>query len=222
MAITISVETAVHMSLGEPATYDIAGFEAKSFTEIGEVGSVPTFGGTSQVSTFIPIKSGVVNKLPGSIDYGSSAISLANVFSDAGQIALKSGFDGANRGKVHSIKLINANIGVIYFTAIISSYKYTIGDANAITMAEVTFDLVNKPVIDVDLVTVTYAAGANGACYGVLEQTLLVGANTSIVYAAPLNTVTHKFSQWNDASTENPRSDVAATNVTYTASFTTV
>lgn len=220
--ITISVGTGVHVSLGEPTSYNIAGFEAKSYTEIGEVGSVPTFGGTSQVSEFIPIKTGIVNKRVGSTNYGSSALPIANVFSDAGQILLLAGFDGANRGKVHSIKLINAEIGIVYFTAVITSYKYTIGDANAITQAEVTLELINKPLIDVDLVTVTYAAGANGACYGVLAQTLLVGATTSVVYAAPLNTVTHKFSQWNDASTENPRNDVAATNITYTASFIVV
>lgn len=216
--ITISVGTELHVVLGAPATYDEAGFAALSYTEVGEVGTIPTFGGQSQVSEFIPIKTGIVDKRVGSTNYGSSNLTIGNVFSDAGQVALKSAFDGANRGKVHSIKLVNAEIGTIYFTAVVTSYQINIGDANTITTCEVTLELTNKLIIDADAFVVTYAAVGNGSIIGEAVQMVQSGGATQKVYAAPNAGKT--FVQWNDLSVENPRDDAGVVaNVTYTASF---
>lgn len=216
--ITISVGTELHVVLGAPATYDEAGFAALTYTEVGEVGTIPTFGGQSQVSEFIPIKTGIVDKRVGSTNYGSSNLTIGNVFSDAGQVALKSAFDGANRGKVHSVKLVNAEIGTIYFTAVVTSYQINIGDANTITTCEVTLELTNKLVIDADAFVVTYAAGANGSIIGQAVQMVASGGATESVYAAA--SPGFAFSAWSDASTDNPRSDTGVVaNATYTATF---
>lgn len=147
--LTISVGTELHVFAGQPATRDEAGYSDVSmeYIEVGEVGSIPTFGGQAQVSEFIPIKTGTVDKRAGSINYGSSTITLGNVFSDAGQAAMKEGFDGSNRGVVHSFKIFNADVGTIYFTGIITSYQFNIGDANQITQAEATLELTSALVI---------------------------------------------------------------------------
>lgn len=221
--ITISVGTEVHVALGAPATYDEAGFGAMSFTEVGEVGNIPQFGGQSQVSEFTPIKTGVVNKRAGSINYGSSNLSLANVFSDAGQAAMKSGFDGDNKGKVHSIKLINPDVGAMYFTAIITGYQYNLGDANTITQAEATLELTNKVVIDADVYTVTFLTGGagSGSIIGEASQLVPSGQDASTVYAAADSGSTFDTWSGDDTSTDNP---LTITNVTadmeITAEFT--
>jgi hypothetical protein len=219
--ITISVGTEVYVSANVPATYDTAGYEALAWTEIGEVGSIPEFGGTATVTEFIPIKTGVVNKKKGSINYGDITIPLAQVLSDVGQIALQSGFDGANKNEAHSVKLVNSEFGTIYFTAEVSGFTYNYGDANAITQNSASFAIKTKPVVDTDIVTVTYAAGANGAVYGDLVQTIPSGEDTTAVFAAPTNPVTHEFFEWSeDSSTDNPRTDTSvASDATFTATF---
>jgi hypothetical protein len=146
MTVDISVGTELHVAVAEPATYDAAGFAALSYTEVGEVSNIPPFGGTAQIAEFIPIKTGIVNKRKGSINYGQANINLANVISDDGQEIMRDGFDGTNRDEVHSIKLYHADIGTVYFTAMIASWVYNFGDANTINQAESVLELTNKPV----------------------------------------------------------------------------
>lgn len=222
--ITISVGTTLSISAAEPATYDDAGYSALTYTEVGQVGSLPSFGGTAQVTDWIPLATGVVNRKKGSFDYGTMTVPLAQILSDAGQIMLKAGFDGATKSQPHSVKIMNATIGTMYFTAEISGYTYNFGDANAITQNEATFAVKTKPVVvSTELFVLTYSAGANGAVYGDLVQTVESGGTGTAVFAEPTNSVTHVFSQWSDASTDNPRTDAAvAANITVSATFTTV
>lgn len=216
--ITISVGTELHIALGEPTTYDDAGFGALSYTEVGEVGSIPEFGGQAQVAEFIPIKTGIVDKRRGSINYGSSNIALANDFTDVGQAALQSGFDGANAGKIHSVKIVNSEIGTVYFTCVITSFRMNFNDANSITGASVTLELLNKPVVNADVFVVTFVAGANGSIIGSTSQLVVSGGDCSAVFAAADGGFA--FDEWNDTNTDNPRT---ITNVladaTYTAAF---
>jgi len=144
--VKISVGTELHVAVAVPDTYDATGFADLEYTEVGEVSNIPTFGGTAQIAEFIPIKTGVVNKRKGSINYGSANINLANLISDDGQEIMRDGFDGTNRNEVHSIKLYNEEIGTVYFTAMISSWQYNYGDANTINLAESVLELTNKPV----------------------------------------------------------------------------
>lgn len=221
--ITISVGTEMHIAATQPATYDKAGFDALSYTEVGEVGSVPTFGGQAQVSEFTPIKTGVVNKRKGSINYGSSSVTIANVFSDAGQVMLKSAFDGAARDTVHSIKLVNSEIGAMYFTAIVTSYQYNVGDANQVTQAEVSLELVNSVVIDADVYAVTFLTGGagSGQIIGQDVQYVVSGSDANPVYAAAESG--SSFDAWSGdvTSSDNPLTVTAVTaDMTVTANFT--
>lgn len=149
--IDITVGTELHVALGKPATYDEAGFTGVGLTydEVGEVGSFPEFGGEAQVATWTPVKSGEVNKRAGSINYGSITVPLAQLYGDAGQDALQSGFDGANARKVHSFKIDKPTVGTMYFTGVITGYRFNPGDANQISQASVTIELNGKvlPVV---------------------------------------------------------------------------
>jgi hypothetical protein len=67
-------------------------------------------------------------------------------------------------------------------------------------------------------VTLTYSAGANGSLTGSTTQVVAIGADGTAVSAVP-NTG-YKFKDWSDASTDNPRTDLAVSgDVTVTANF---
>ncbi len=82
----------------------------------------------------------------------------------------------------------------------------------------------NKSIIAnfaINVSTITYVAGANGTINGTSPQTLNCGNTTSAVTAVA-NTC-YYFVNWSDASTTNPRTDVAiSTNQTFTANFALV
>ena len=131
--VALSVGTVVSVSAAQPATEDQAGYEALTWTVIGEITDIGESGGTATITTFTPVASGVVNKRKGSIDYGTMALSIAKDAADAGQVLLKAGFDGSARNTVHSFKVAEPDSGdEIYFMGSISSFTTVRGDANAV------------------------------------------------------------------------------------------
>lgn len=146
MSANISVGTTFELVDGEPATYDDTGFEALTYTAVGEVTDIPQFGGSAVVTEHKPLATGIIDKLIGSINYGSITVPMASVWSDSGQTAVKSGFDGANKRLEHSFKISNTNVGTVYFTGKISAFQYTPGDADAVYTNSVTVELTNSIV----------------------------------------------------------------------------
>lgn len=218
MAGNISVGFTLSISLGAPSTYDAAGFAAKSWTTVTDVETIPDFGGTAQVPEFTPLASGIVDKAKGSINYGSFTAPLRRRIEDAGQDLLQTGFDGANRDDVFSVRLSHPSGGTLYFTAFITSFTYNIADANAWTRNSVTFAINNKPVSVEDVWTVEFIAGANGSIIGSATQYVADGGNATPVYAAP--DAGYIFEEWSDTNTDNPRTLTAVDdNTTLTASF---
>ena len=131
--VALSVGTVVSVSAAQPATEDQIGYEALTWTVVGEVTDIGESGGTAQVTNFTPVASGVVNKRKGSIDYGTMALAIAMDTADAGQIILKAGFDGATRNTVHSFLIADPDSGDEgYFMGSISSFTTIRGDANTV------------------------------------------------------------------------------------------
>jgi hypothetical protein len=149
MPVTTSLGTTISVVLGAPATYDAAGFGDLNYQEVGEVSDIAEYGGESEIVTHTPLKTGIVNKLVGTTDYGTASVQFAKVFAETGQDAMKAGFDGANRGKVHSFEVTYFDGGKEYFTAIITSFKSNIGSASSVRMGSCNVAL-NNAVIAVD------------------------------------------------------------------------
>lgn len=142
----LAVGTTIEASASEPATYDSAGFAALSFTPIGDVESIGEFGGSAEVSTFVPLDTGTVKKKKGSIDYGTINLSIGRLDGDAGQDLLKAGFDGAQRNTVHSFKVTNNDGTIAYFTGLITSFTRQVNDANAVFRVMCNVELDNSVV----------------------------------------------------------------------------
>lgn len=221
--IDLSVGTVLYVSVDTPEEYDMPSFEALSWTEVGEIASIGEFGGSAQVSQFTPLKTGIVKKRKGSIDYGTAALSIGKLNGDLGQGILKAGFDGANRKEVHSFKVVDPEGNVAYFTGVISSFTNVINDANTVYGVNSNIELDNRVISDMygTLFTVTFVAGANGSIIGPSVNVVESGGNTQYVYASAASG--YEFSSWSDTNTDNPR---RVTNVTedqtMTASFTSV
>ena len=141
-----AVGTTLSVVLGEPATYDSTGFAALSYTEVGEVSEIGEFGGSSEVLTFTPIKTGVIQKAIGPTNYGTIGLQYARNASDAGVIILKAGFDGANRDAEHSFKVTYPDTSVEYFTGKIASHTSNVGGASNILMGASNVELTNKVI----------------------------------------------------------------------------
>ena len=88
MALTEGIGGFLSVSAATPATFDAAGYVALTFTEVGEASEVPEFGAAYAANTFTPLKTGIVNKFHGELNYGSITVPLGYDSADAGQIIL--------------------------------------------------------------------------------------------------------------------------------------
>jgi hypothetical protein len=143
--IVSSVGTIVSVSTTSPATYDAAGFGALTFSACGELAELPSFGAEAALATHTPLATGIVAKRRGSLNYGSVALTMAVSDADTGQTVLQDAAEAAAGTDAQvSVKVVLVNGEIQYFTAQVMSYKVNVGNADAITMAEVTLEIDNS------------------------------------------------------------------------------
>jgi uncharacterized membrane protein len=73
---------------------------------------------------------------------------MARDISDAGQVILKSGADGANKYLVHTWRVTHQSGLVQYFTGMVFSYTTNVGGTNTIVGSSVSIEL-DRPILDV-------------------------------------------------------------------------
>jgi hypothetical protein len=88
MALTEAIGGFLSVSAAAPATYDASGYGALTWTDVGEASEIPEFGAAYSPVTFTPLKTGIVNKFHGELNYGSITVPLGYDSADAGQIIL--------------------------------------------------------------------------------------------------------------------------------------
>ena len=138
---TTSVGSTISVCSAAPATFDAAGYEALTFTKVGEVKSIPKFGISRSSITFTPLETGVAQKRPGPSDPGKLALEMSLNTDNAGQILLKTGL--ASNGPF-SFKVQTQNADVYYFQAIVLSFTPNIGDASSWTTATCELDITSS------------------------------------------------------------------------------
>lgn len=143
-----SLGTALAVSTAAPATYDEAGYEALTYTNVGEITSVGEFGATAAVVTHDPLALGYTVKRKGQINYGTLTLQMARDVSDAGQIVLKAGADGASKYVVHTWRVTHQSGLVQYFTGMVFGYTTNVGGSNQIVGASTTIEL-DRPILDI-------------------------------------------------------------------------
>lgn len=145
--IVSSVGTIVSVSATSPATYDATGFAALTWSACGELSDLPAFGAEAALATHTPLGTGIVAKRRGSLNYGSVTLTMALSATDTGQVVLQTAGEAtAGSDAQVSVKVELVTGEVQYFTSQVMSYKTNVGNADAITMAEVTLEIDNSVV----------------------------------------------------------------------------
>jgi hypothetical protein len=142
------IGTTLHAVLGSPATKDAAGFAALAYVEVGEVTQLGEYGAVKSFAQHQPLKTGVTEKLPGFINYGAITLTMGKDISDAGQVILKAGGDGANKDDEHSFKVILQDGTIQYFSGFISGPTTNVAGGDSVVGASCTIEI-NTPIIEV-------------------------------------------------------------------------
>jgi hypothetical protein len=146
MVATTAAGTTISISAGVPATQDVAGYAALTYTEIGDIESIGTFGASVNKIEFQPLK-GAKQKFKGSTDYGSLQPKLAHNKADAGQTLLRTAGDPDNNA-LFAYKVVLPSGDKRYFQGRVFGYPESIDGADSVVMANPTIEISVKVIKD--------------------------------------------------------------------------
>jgi hypothetical protein len=142
----------LYISATLPETYDSAGYQSTDFvwTEVGEIEDHGSHGGTKTVTEFIPVATGDVTKVGGSINWGNKSLVLGNLASDAGQVLMRTAL--ANRNTHYSVKIAYDDAGATtdelhFLDVLVAQFENADGSANNVRKVNVQLAVCRQPVI---------------------------------------------------------------------------
>ncbi len=141
--------TKIYISNALPATYDSTGFVALSYTEVGEVTDIGTFGKDYTLVTHNPVGDRKTYKFRGTYNNGSLALKMAKATlanTDAGQV-IAATVAGADTSA--SFKITAQDSSDSFFTGKIMSIMTAVGGPNSMLGSEIKIE------IDSDIVETT-------------------------------------------------------------------
>lgn len=130
--------TTLGISAATPATFNVAGYVALSFTNIGNIDNGGEHGRTYNEVTFNPIDTRGTRKFKGSFNEGNKTISVAYDSDDAGMILLKTAL-GSDAD--FSFEVAYPNLDVDYFQAKVLSLSKSTSGVDDMFMATIELSL---------------------------------------------------------------------------------
>jgi hypothetical protein len=130
MAYFSTAGTTLAISAAAPATEDAAGYNALTWTLIGEITDLGEFGPTANLITHNPIADKITRKLKGAVNYGSMNLTMARDTTDAGQVLLRAA-QAANNA--YSFRVTFQNGAKSYFKGLVLSTSTQAGSVDSIT-----------------------------------------------------------------------------------------
>lgn len=137
MAVFTSAGTTLSIAAAAPATYTEAGYEALTWTPIGEVsdlGDIPN-SRTYETVEWRNIANRGMSKAKGGFSLPDQTLTVGLDPDDAGQILLTT---ASESDSPYSIRISNPNLGDWYGRALVMGGPTTFGDVNAIVTRQVT------------------------------------------------------------------------------------
>lgn len=125
-----SAGSRIFLSAGAPATLDISGFAALSYTEILAVSDIGMVGPETAPINFNPVGDNNTYVAKGVRNNGTVALKGARKDDDPGQILVVAAEKSYNN---YSMKIVLANTAIIYAQVLVQSYKTSIGTSGQIT-----------------------------------------------------------------------------------------
>ena len=127
--------TVFAISAALPATHDIAGFEALSFTAVGEIVDGGSGGKTYNKVDHSPLGEREVLSVKGSYTQGTRDLLLGRDINDAGQAIV---LDALDSDAAYSFQITFQNGDINYVTATVDSYTDDIGTIDSIVGSSVS------------------------------------------------------------------------------------
>ena len=141
MTVATTAGTTIAVSASAPATYDSSGYGALSFTTVGEVTNLGSFGREYTLVTHNPIGTRATQKYKGSYNEGQIAMEVGLDTDDAGQDLLATASASDSN---YSFKVTAQNGDVYYFIAKVMSFKRNFGGVDQITSATITLEITSS------------------------------------------------------------------------------
>jgi hypothetical protein len=138
MTVATSAGTVLKISAGTPATFNVAGYEALTWTTVGEVTDLGEFGREYALVTHNPVGSRGTRKYKGSFNEGAMTLQLGLDTDDAGQILAKA---ASLSDADYSISVTTQNGDVYYMQAKVMSWKVGVGSVDSITTATCVLEI---------------------------------------------------------------------------------
>lgn len=138
MTVSTSAGTTLGLSAAAPATYNAAGYEALTFTTVGEVsdlGEIPSR--VYELVNWNAIAERGTRKSKGGYNLGSQTITIGIDPDDAGQTLLDT---ATNSDTVYSVEIAHPQLGTIYARALVMGGTKSYGDVNSIATRQVTLE----------------------------------------------------------------------------------
>lgn len=138
MAVRTSAGSTLQLSAGIPATFNLVGYEALTFTTLGEITDMGEFGREYALVTHNPVSTRGTQKFKGSFNEGQMVMQLGLDTDDAGQVLAKAAVVSDND---YSFKVTTQNGDIYYFQAKVMMFKVGVGSVDQITAANITLEL---------------------------------------------------------------------------------
>lgn len=144
MSTTEGIGGFLSVSASAPATYNQSGYAAITpWTDVDQGGDIPEYGPEHSSVTFTPLKTGIVNKFHGELNYGSFSLPGALDPDDAGQGILKTALGTKNE---ISFRETRSDGSIRYFSGKVMSFRT---GASVGSVVPFTCNIeVTKPTID--------------------------------------------------------------------------
>lgn len=139
MTAKTSAGTTLAISASAPATFNQAGFEALSFTEIGEITNIDgQIGRTYNTVSHNPLASRATQKLKGSYNSGSVSAQYAIDRDDAGQALVDAALIS---DAPYSFELTEQDGTKIYFRGLVMGNPVTPGSTDTVTGGSISIEI---------------------------------------------------------------------------------
>lgn len=139
MGAMTSAGTFLGITASAPATFDETGFEALTYTEIGEVTDIGgDIGRVYALVTQQPLKTRATRKFKGSFNSGNMTLQLALDRDDAGQVLAKAALLSDND---YSFCLTLQDGSKTYVRGKVMSFPINVGSVDSITTATITIEI---------------------------------------------------------------------------------
>lgn len=130
MTVQTSAGSTLAITSSAPATFDSTGYNALTYTNIGEITDLGELGREYALVNHSPLGDRRVKKFKGSYHSGSISLQFGRDFTDAGQILLDTASTNDN---TYTFRITLQDGKKLYFTGMVMSSKTSVGSVDQIT-----------------------------------------------------------------------------------------